>query len=112
VWSAVWIGLGLGFGAWVALRRALEKQGVTAGAKAGKTVTFRVQVRGTSAMEIPNVVGSARLTLEADFADGTATSADRENGSAFGMARAFEGAVQSALHRLLIDEKFIAYINR
>ena len=42
----------------------------------------------------------------------TVTSVDGENGSGFGVQGAFEGAIQSALHRLLIDPRFLAYINR
>jgi hypothetical protein len=44
--------------------------------------------------------------------DKTAASVDGENGSGFGVQGAFEGAIQSALHRLLIDPRFLAYINR
>jgi hypothetical protein len=98
----------------VMLRRALEKQGIKAAAQAGKSATFRIQVRGGMGMFVPapTVVASARLTLLADFGDGTATSVDGEGGSAFGMQDAFEGAIQNALHRLLIDPAFVAYMNR
>jgi hypothetical protein len=98
----------------VMLRRALDAQGIRPGAQPDKTVTLRTEVRGGMAMFVlvPTVAASARLTLHADFGDGTATSVDGENGSGFGVQGAFEGAIQSALHRLLIDPRFLAYINR
>jgi hypothetical protein len=61
---------------------------------------------------IPTVAASARLTLDAEFGDGTATSVDGQGGSGFGMQGAFEGAIQNALHRLLFDPAFLAYMNR
>ena len=98
----------------VMLRRALEKQGIKAAAQAEKSATFRIQVRGGMGMfvPVPTVAASARLSLHADFGDGTATSVDGEGGSAFGMQPAYEGAIQNALHRLLIDPAFLAYMNR
>lgn len=98
----------------VALRRALERQGIRAAPQPGKTATLRIQVRGGMGMFVPapTVVASARLTLHVDFGDGTATSVDGEGGSGFGMQNAFEGAIQSALHRLLFDPAFLAYVNR
>ena len=98
----------------VMLRRALEQRGIKAAPQAGKAVTFRIEVRGGMGMFVPapTVVASARLTLHADFGDGTATRVDGEGGSAFGMQGAFEGAIQNALHRLLIDPAFLAYMNR
>jgi hypothetical protein len=96
------------------LRRALEKQGITAAPQAGKSITFRIQVRGGMGMfvPIPTVAASARLTLDADFGDGTKTAVYGEGGSGFGMQDAFERAIQNALHRLLIDPAFLAYMNR
>ncbi len=98
----------------VMLRRALEKHGIKAAPQAGKSVTFRIEVRGGMGMFVPapTVVASARLTLHADFGDGTTTWVDGEGGSAFGMQPAYEGAIQNALHRLLIDPAFLAYMNR
>ena len=98
----------------VMLRRALEKHGIKAAAQAEKSATFRIQVRGGMGMFVPapTVVASARLTLFADFGDGTTTSVDGEGGSAFGMQPAYEGAIQNALHRLLIDPAFLAYMDR
>jgi hypothetical protein len=98
----------------VMLRRALEKQGIRAAPQAEKTAAFRIQVRGGMAMfvPIPTVAASARLTLHADFGDGTATLVEGESGSGFGVQNAFEGAIQNALQRLLIDPTFVAYMNR
>ncbi|HWM44853.1 MAG TPA: hypothetical protein VNP36_20635 [Burkholderiales bacterium] len=98
----------------VMLRRALERQGIKAAPQAGKSVAFRVEVRGGMGMFVPapTVVASARLTLHADLGDGTTTRVDGEGGSAFGMQGAFEGAIQNALHRLLIDPAFLVYMNR
>jgi hypothetical protein len=96
------------------LQRALEKQGIRTAPQAGKTVIFRVQVRGGMGMFVaaPTVVASARLTLEAQFGDGTATLVDGEGGSGFGMQNAFEAALQSAVTRLVFDRRFIDYMNR
>lgn len=96
------------------LRRALEKRGIRVAPQAEKTATFRVQVRGGMGMFVPapTVVASARLTLHVAFGDGTTTWVDGEGGSGFGMQNAFEGAIQSALHRLLLDPAFLAYVNR
>ena len=98
----------------VMLRRALEKQGIRPAPQPGKTVTLRIQVRGGMGMfvPVPTVAASARLTLHADFGDGTATSVDGQGGSGFGMQDAFEGAIPNALHRLLFDPAFLAYMNR
>jgi hypothetical protein len=98
----------------VMLQRALEKHGIKAAAQAEKSAMFRIQVRGGMGMFVPapTVVASARLTLHADFGDGTSTWVDGEGGSAFGMQPAYEGAIQNALHRLLIDPAFVAYMNR
>ena len=98
----------------VMLRRALEKHGIKAAPQAAKSVTFRIEVRGGMGMFVPapTVVASARLTLHAAFGDGTTTWVDGEGGSAFGMQPAYEGAIQNALHRLLIDPAFLAYMNR
>lgn len=97
-----------------ALQRGLQGQGIQVAAPSPKTMTLRVTLRGASAqfVPVPTVAASARLTLEADFGDGTSTWVTGSGGSAFGVQRALEGAIRSALHALLIDAQFNAYMNK
>ena len=96
------------------LRRALEKQSIRYDGQAAKTVTLRVTLRGASAqfVPVPTVAASARLALEVEFGDGTSTWVTGSGGSAFGVQRAFEGAIRAALNALLNDANFVAYLNR
>lgn len=97
----------------VGLQRTLQKQGVSAAPESVKTVTLRVEVRGGWAMIMPgHVLAKARLSLEAQFGDGSSTWIEAEDGSAFGATRAFEGAIRNSLQRLLFDAAFVAYMNR
>lgn len=75
-------------------------------------MTLRVAMRGASAqfVPVPTVAASARLALEGDFGDGSKTWVTGSDGSAFGVQRAFEGAIRAALNALLIDPQFIAYM--
>lgn len=97
----------------VMLSRALEQQGIKPAPQA-KSAILRVEVRGGMGMfvPVPTVAASARILLHADLGDGTRTLVDGEGGSGFGMQPAFEGAIRTALYRLLIDPAFIAYMNR
>ena len=96
------------------LRRGLQKQGIRDTGQSAKRLTLRVTMRGAYAQFVPapTVLSSARITLEVDFGDGTSTWVDGRNGSAFGVQRAFEGAIQVALTVLLSDPQFVAYLNR
>jgi hypothetical protein len=97
----------------VALRRALENKGITAAAQSAKTVTLRVQVRGAWTQIMPgHVLARARLTLDAQFGDGSTAWIEAEDGSAFGATRAFEGALRVALQRLLFNPAFVAYVTQ
>lgn len=97
----------------VALRRALEKKGITADPQSAKTMTLRVQVRGAWAQFMPgHVLAKARVSLEAQFGDGSTASVEAEDGSAFGATRAFQGALRVAGQQLLYNPAFLAYLNR
>lgn len=96
------------------LGRGLENQGIRVGPQSPKSLTLRVALRGASAqfVPVPTVAASARIALEVDFGDGTTTWVSGSDGSAFGVQRAFEGAIRAALHALLNDPQFVAYLNR
>jgi hypothetical protein len=97
----------------VMLRRPLEKHGVTAGAPAGKTITLRLRVLSARLHGMaPVVQTNARVALDAQFGDSTSTSAQGDNTSPWGADRAFDGAILFALNQLLIDQKFVDYMNR
>jgi hypothetical protein len=95
------------------LARALENRGLAVSPQSGKSVTLKVQ-HPSAAMQI--YIGFAntyaRVALEAEFGDGTRTVVLGENRSPMGAPRAFDGAVLFALNKLVLDETFVAYINR
>jgi hypothetical protein len=97
----------------VMLRRALEKQGLSAAPGAGKTVALRLHSPRGSVRVLPFVAQTfAEVALDAEFGDGTRTTVYADNQSPMGAPRAFEGAILFSLNQLLMDEKFVAYLKR
>jgi hypothetical protein len=97
----------------VMLRRALEKQGPSAAPEAGRTMTLRVHAPSAIVVAYPFYAQTtAGLMLDAEFDDGTRTSVFAENRSPMSGQRAFEGAILFALNRLLVDERFVAYMKK
>lgn len=97
----------------VMLRRALEKQRIGVAPDAEKKVTLRVHVRSLGYTRVgPFGQMRARVSLDARFADGDATSIDVENSAAMNLSRAIDGAVLAALNELVTDKKFVAYMAR
>lgn len=95
------------------LRRALDKQGMGAGPQAPKIVTLRVTAPRATMQVYPGFANTfATVTLDAEFGDGARISIIAENRSPAGAQRAFDGAILFALNKLLVDEKFVAYIKR
>ncbi len=96
------------------LRRPLEKHAITLDAQAGKTITLRVHgMRGHVVTLPPYAHTVAHLRLDAQFGDGTRAVIDATNGAPMANhQRAFDGALLFALNKLLIDEQFVAYMNR
>lgn len=97
------------------LARAVEKHGFKTEAPADKSITLQVRVqqgfihqRAVSFVAHANV----RLLLDATFGDGTGTTLPGDNNSPMGPSRAFEGALMFAINKLLVDEKFVAYVNK
>lgn len=94
------------------LGRALEKQGIRIAPEAEKTVTLRVhELRAGmyGVMIHPRV--RATLVLDAQYADGAATSVHALNTSPMGAPRAIDGAVLFALNDLVRHEQFVTYVN-
>jgi hypothetical protein len=96
------------------LTRALQQRGWTVVPQAKKSVTLRVAVQNATSTTIVAGISHARVrvTLWAEGADGTRTVVSGDGDSPASLQRAFDGAVLSALNRLLADEKFLAYMNR
>jgi hypothetical protein len=95
------------------LWRALEKQGLAITSQSGKTVTLKVyQPNALMQVYIGFANTYARVALDAEFGDGTRTTVLGENRSPAGAPRAFDGAVLFALNKLIVDEKFVAYLNK
>lgn len=95
------------------LSRALEKQGLALSPQAGKTVTLKVHQPNASMQVYIGFANTyARVALEAEFGDGTRTTVLGENRSPMGAPRAFDGAVLFALNKLVLDENFVAYLNK
>jgi hypothetical protein len=89
------------------LRRAMEKHGISAAPGAAKKITLRiVQAAVVSAPSAP-----AQAVLEAQFGDGTSTTVAASN-RGFSAPRALDGAVLFALNQLLVDQRFVDYLNR
>lgn len=95
------------------LTRAVAPQGIKAPAQAEKSITLQVRVeRAFIHSRVFSVAQSnARILLNAQFGDGTGAMIPAENNSPMGPQRAFDGAVLFALNQLLVDEKFVAYVN-
>jgi hypothetical protein len=87
------------------LRRAMDQHGIAAGGD--KTITLRIVNAGV--ISAPNA--PAQVVLEAQFGDGTSTRVGAAN-RGFSAQRALDGAILFALNKLLIDEKFVAYVNK
>ena len=91
------------------LKRGMEKQGLAVAPAGERTVTLRVSVLGARVQGMaPVVQTNARVSLEAELADGTSLRFLGDNTSPWGAPRAFDGAVLFALNQLLIDPKFVA----
>lgn len=90
------------------LGREMGKQGIKLEPSAAKSVRLRVlNVQGTPGWTI-----TASLELEAEYADGTKSLIKTQNSSPSDAWRAVSGALMFAVSRLLIDEAFVAYVNR
>jgi len=96
----------------IVLRRALEDRGIKVSPAANKSIDLRVHPVVSIDILIGDVAATARLTLDAQFGDGTRTSVVGVATSGFGAERAFPAAMMSALHQLLVDRAFVDYINR
>jgi hypothetical protein len=97
----------------VMLQRALEQQGLGAAPEAGKTVALRVHSPRASMRILPFFAQTfASVALDAEFGDGTKTTVYADNQSPMSGQRAFEGAILFSLNKLLLDEKFVAYLKR
>lgn len=95
------------------LGRALEKHGVSNAPGAPKSVQLNAQVLGVGMRVIaPYTDTRIRMRLNALFGDGTTTAVQVEGDSPWGADRAASAAVLFALNQLLVDEKFIAYMNK
>ena len=95
------------------LSRALEAPGVKTADPAPKAITLAVRVENAF-MHSSAFVSHAnvKLLLDATFGDGSSTTVSAANNSPMGASRAFEGALMRALNTLLIDERFVAYLNK
>jgi hypothetical protein len=92
----------------IMLGRALQAHGIGVAAEAPKTITLRISnlnLSGAPALPV------ASITLHAQFGDDTASSIAVQN-RGFSAPRAVDGAILFALNRLVLDEAFVAYINR
>jgi hypothetical protein len=92
-----------------ALRRGLDKYLPPRGKASAKRVTLRV-TSPRSAGAYPNP--SVAISLEAVFGDGTRTLVNGQGYSVRGADRSFEAAILNALHQLLGDPRFVAYMKR
>lgn len=95
------------------LARALVHPGIKAADPAPKSVTLAVRV-DHAFLHSGAFVSQAnvRLSVDAAFGDGSSTTVFADNNSPMGAPRAFDGALMRALNKLLIDEKFVAYLNQ
>jgi hypothetical protein len=89
------------------LGRAMSKQGISVDPQSPKKVTLRIQ----RALVASAPAAPAQVLLEAQFGDGTKTILTASN-TGFSAQRALDGAVLFALNGLLVDVKFVAYMNR
>jgi hypothetical protein len=95
------------------LARALEHPGIRTADPAPKSITLAVRVDHAFLHSGAFVShANVRLVIDAAFGDGSNASVFADNNSPIGASRAFEGALMRALNRLLIDERFVAYLNR
>lgn len=95
------------------LSRALEHPRIKTADPAPKAVTLAVRV-DHAFMHSSAFVSHAnvRLFIDATFGDGSSTTVSAANNSPMGASRAFEGALMRGLNTLLIDERFVAYLNK
>jgi hypothetical protein len=95
------------------LRRGMEKHGMTVGPSAEKTIELRVRVTGARMQGFaPAPQTTGRVLLEARLGDGTTIPITADNTSPAGASRAFDGAVLFALNQLIIQNGFVAYMNK
>lgn len=92
----------------IMLGRALQARGIGVAAEAPKTITLRISMLSLSGAPALPV---ASIILHAQFGDDTASSIAVQN-KGFSSPRAVDGAILFALNRLVLDETFVAYINR
>lgn len=90
------------------LRRAMEKHGISVAPQASKRITLRVHSLG---MGFQMMAGTtAHLVLDARLGDGTTLSIPAVNRSPASPQRAFDGAILFALNKLVLDQRFVAYL--
>lgn len=92
------------------LGRAMAQQGIAINPQAKKAVTLRARVLSAGARGFQGTI--VRVGMDATFGDGTSTYTEGDNTSPLSQGRAFDGAVLFALEQLVLDEKFVAYVNR
>jgi hypothetical protein len=90
------------------LGREMDKQGIKVASPAAKSVKLRV----LNVQASPGWVIRSSLEMEAEYGDGTKSMLRTENSSPSDAWRAVNGALMYAVARLLVDEAFLAYVNR
>ena len=98
--------------AMVMLQRALANGAITVAPAADKEITLRVRVAGGRIRAIaPWSEVTGYVILDATLGDGSVVSVKADNNSPMGHQRAYDGAILFALNHLLVDRRFVDYVN-
>jgi len=97
----------------VMLQRAFANGAITVAPAADKEITLRVRVAGGRLRFVsPWSEVTGYVILDATLGDGSVVSVKADNNSPLGHQRAYDGAILFALNYLLVEQRFVAYVNR